>query len=147
MDWSDFFEKTRVAAKADSFYKLAPMLGITDGAIAHYRQGRRVPQVWVVAEALKLQGHPEPEKAAIAIMKAGALTSEERGFWRRLAAATAMILLCAIPLASFPTKASTYATELLQSAHYVLRGWLARLNSRSRHTVWNRPGAAATLAA
>jgi len=91
MDWSDFFEKTRVAAKAESFSKLAPMLGITDGAIGHYRQGRRVPQVWVVADALRIQGHPEPEKAAIQIMKQAALTSPERTFWKRLAA-TAMTL-------------------------------------------------------
>lgn len=93
MDWSDFFEKTRVAAGAESFSKLAPMLGITDGAIGHYRQGRRVPQVWVVADALRIQGHPEPEKAAIQIMKQAALTSPERTFWKRLAATAVALLL------------------------------------------------------
>lgn len=98
MDWSDFFERTRVAAKVDSFAKLAPMLGISDGAIGHYRQGRRVPQVWVVAEALKIQGNPEPEKAAIQIMKQAAISSEERTFWRRLAA-TAMTLTIGVGLA------------------------------------------------
>lgn len=93
MDWGDFFERTRVAANVESFSKLAPLLGITDGAIGHYRQGRRVPQVWVVAEALKLQGHPSPERAAIGIMKAAALTSPERTFWKRLSSATAAIVL------------------------------------------------------
>ena len=93
MDWNEFFEKTRKAAGAESFAKLAPMLGISDGAIGHYRQGRRVPQVWVVAEALKLQGHPQPEKAAIQIMKAAALSSPERAFWRKLAASAALLLV------------------------------------------------------
>jgi hypothetical protein len=74
MDWNDFFERTRVAAKVGSYSKLAPLLGITDGAIGHYRMGRRVPQVWVVADALRIQGHPEPEKQAIEIMKRAALT-------------------------------------------------------------------------
>lgn len=91
MDWNDFFERTRVSAKVDSYSKLAPLLGITDGAIGHYRMGRRVPQVWVVADALRIQGHPEPEKQAIEIMKRAALTSPERTFWKRLAA-TAMAL-------------------------------------------------------
>lgn len=100
MDWNDFFEKTRRDAGVESFAKLAPLLGISDGAIGHYRQGRRVPQVWVVAEALKLQGHPQPEKAAIQIMKAAALSSPERAFWRKLAASAAMVVLMigALPL-------------------------------------------------
>jgi hypothetical protein len=99
MDWNEFFEKTRKAADVESFSKLAPMLGITDGAIGHYRQGRRVPQVWVVADALRIQGHPEPEKAAIQIMRQAALTSPERTFWKRLSA-TAMTLAIGISLTS-----------------------------------------------
>lgn len=98
MDWNEFFEKTRKAADVESFSKLAPMLGITDGAIGHYRQGRRVPQVWVVADALRIQGHPEPEKAAIQIMRQAALTSPERTFWKRLSA-TAMTLAIGVSLA------------------------------------------------
>ncbi len=105
MDWADFFERTRVAAGVESFSKLAPLLDITDGAIGHYRQGRRVPQVWVVAAALQIQGHPTPEKAAIEIMKKAALTSPERTFWKKLAGTTAM-LLCAIGFSSaMPGKA------------------------------------------
>lgn len=103
MDWNDFFERTRVAAKVESYSKLAPLLGITDGAIGHYRMGRRVPQVWVVADALRIQGHPEPEKQAIEIMKRAALTSPERTFWKRLAA-TAMALCLAVGFA-LPHKA------------------------------------------
>jgi hypothetical protein len=99
MDWNEFFERTRLAAKVESFSKLAPLLGITDGAIGHYRMGRRVPQVWVVADALRIQGHPEPEKQAIEIMKRAALTSPERTFWKRLAA-TAMALLLGVGLVS-----------------------------------------------
>jgi hypothetical protein len=108
MDWADFFERTRVAAGVESFSKLAPMLEITDGAIGHYRQGRRVPQVWVVAAALKIQGHPNPEKAAIEIMKNAALTSPERTFWKKLTASTAM-LLCVVTLAAGPVTAKAYA--------------------------------------
>lgn len=95
MDWVEFFEKTRLAAGVESFAKLAPKLGISDGAISHYRTGKRVPQVWVVAECLKIQGHPQPEKAAIQIMKSEAQTSPERHFWKRLAA-TAMALMLAV---------------------------------------------------
>ncbi|MFL4518728.1 DUF3693 domain-containing protein [Stenotrophomonas pavanii] len=108
MDWNDFFERTRVAAKVESYSKLAPLLGITDGAIGHYRMGRRVPQVWVVADALRIQGHPEPEKQAIEIMKRAALTSPERAFWKRLAA-TAMALCLAVGFA-LPHKAQAAVT-------------------------------------
>ena len=98
MDWIAFFEQTRVAAKVDSLAKLAPLLGVTDGAISHYRVGRRIPQVCVVAEALKIQGHPQPEKAAIQIMKNVALSSTERTFWKKLAASAAAVLLVACTL-------------------------------------------------
>lgn len=99
MDWDDFFVKTRDAAGVDSFSKLAPKLDITDGAIGHYRSGRQIPSVWVVADALRIQGHPNPEKAAVEIMRAEARTSTERRFWKRLAA-TAMTLLVGVGLAS-----------------------------------------------
>ncbi|KAF1727754.1 hypothetical protein CSC76_09205 [Pseudoxanthomonas mexicana] len=108
MDWAEFFERTRVAAGVESFSKLAPMLEITDGAIGHYRQGRRVPQVWVVAAALKIQGHPTPEKAAIEIMKNAALTSPERTFWKKLTATTA-IVLCAVAMQAGPAISKAYA--------------------------------------
>lgn len=112
MDWAEFFERTRVAAGVESFSKLAPMLEITDGAIGHYRMGRRVPQVWVVAAALKIQGHPTPEKAAIEIMKKAALTSPERAFWKRLGTA-AMAVLCAIGFSGAVT-GKAYATSVSQ---------------------------------
>ncbi|HAV4432549.1 TPA: hypothetical protein JIR03_18425 [Acinetobacter baumannii] len=120
MDWNDFFERTRIAAKVESYSKLAPLLGITDGAIGHYRMGRRVPQVWVVADALRIQGHPEPEKQAIEIMKRAALTSPERTFWKRLAA-TAMALCLAVGFA-LPHKAQA-AVSGFESAHavYIMR--------------------------
>jgi len=125
MDWADFFERTRVAAKVDSFSKLAPLLSISDGAIGHYRQGRRVPQVWVVAEALKIQGHAEPEKAAIQIMKQAALSSEERTFWRRLAA-TAMTLAIGFGLAlPQQAQADSGGVSGLQTIHYA-KSWVAR---------------------
>ncbi|UXY46633.1 DUF3693 domain-containing protein [Stenotrophomonas maltophilia] len=120
MDWNDFFERTRVAAKVESYSKLAPLLGITDGAIGHYRMGRRVPQVWVVADALRIQGHPEPEKQAIEIMKRAALTSPERTFWKRLAA-TAMALCLAVGFA-LPHKAQAAAAGFDKAqAVYIMR--------------------------
>lgn len=118
MDWNDFFERTRVSAKVESYSKLAPLLGITDGAIGHYRMGRRVPQVWVVADALRIQGHPEPEKQAIEIMKRAALTSPERTFWKRLAA-TAMTLALGVGLASpRDVQAATGGIDAAPSIHY-----------------------------
>ena len=118
MDWNDFFERTRVAAKVESYSKLAPLLGITDGAIGHYRMGRRVPQVWVVADALRIQGHPEPEKQAIEIMKRAALTSPERTFWKRLAA-TAMMLLLSVGFA-LPDRAHASAQSSQVTKPYTL---------------------------
>lgn len=123
MDWNDFFERTRVAAKVESYSKLAPLLGITDGAIGHYRMGRRVPQVWVVADALRIQGHPEPEKQAIEIMKRAALTSPERTFWKRLAA-TAMALCLAVGFAlPHKTAAAVPGFDKAQAIHavYIMR--------------------------
>lgn len=111
MDWADFFERTRVAANVESFSKLAPLLEISDGAIGHYRQGRRVPQVWVVAAALKIQGHPNPEKAAIEIMKKAALTSPERTFWKRLAATATLLAVVVFPTLSERAHAATAASE------------------------------------
>lgn len=105
MDWGDFFDRTRKAAGVDSFAKLAPLIGVTDGAISHYRVGRSVPQVWVVADCLRIQGHPEPEKAAVEIMRLGARTSPERTFWKRLLATTALLLIVAFP--ALPNYAAT----------------------------------------
>lgn len=138
MDWGDFFERTRTAAQVESFSKLAPLLGITDGAIGHYRQGRRVPQVWVVAEALKIQGHPQPEREAINIMKAAALTSPERVFWKRLSSATAAIFVVAATLlpgvgvgsASASAETPSASRNPADTAYYVKRRagkWLLRL--------------------
>ncbi|OBU68448.1 hypothetical protein A9K58_06440 [Stenotrophomonas maltophilia] len=118
MDWVEFFEKTRQAAGVESFAKLAPKLGISDGAISHYRTGKRVPQVWVVAECLKIQGHPQPEKAAIQIMKSEAQTSPERHFWKRLAA-TAMALMLAVGFAlPHDVQAMPQPGNALHDIHY-----------------------------
>lgn len=125
MDWADFFERTRIAAGVDSFSKLAPLLEISDGAIGHYRQGRRVPQVWVVAAALKIQGHPTPEKAAIEIMKKAALTSPERTFWKRLAATATLLAVVVFPAVPERTQAATHDVSATQSRHYAK--WLAGL--------------------
>lgn len=119
MDWDQFFERTRAAAGVDSYSKLAPLLGITDGAIGHYRQGRRVPQVWVVAEALKIQKHPTPERAAIEIMKAAALTSPERAFWKRLAATASMLILaCSLSLDAKASGIEIAAVSAASDLHY-----------------------------
>lgn len=95
MDWGNFFEQTRIAAGVDSFSKLAPLLHITDGAISHYRTGKRVPSAWTVAAALRIQGHEDAEREAAKIMKAAAKSAEERAFWRKLGAAAA-VALCAV---------------------------------------------------
>lgn len=119
MDWSQFFEDTRKAAGVESFSKLAPKLGITDGAIGHYRSGRQIPSVWVVADALRIQGHPAPEKAAVEIMRSEARTSSERTFWKRLAA-TAVALTLAVGLASpAPVQASESGHN--DDALYIMR--------------------------
>lgn len=133
MDWADFFERTRVAAKVDSFSKLAPKVGITDGAIHHYRTGNRIPQVWVVADCLRVQGHPEPEKAAIQIMKDEARTPTERTFWKRLAA-TAMTLVIGVSLA-LPVRAEAVLErfEASPSIHYAK--W--RIGRHDREFVWS----------
>ncbi|HHA2457036.1 TPA: DUF3693 domain-containing protein [Stenotrophomonas maltophilia] len=128
MDWVEFFEKTRQAAGVESFAKLAPKLGISDGAISHYRTGKRVPQVWVVAECLKIQGHPQPEKAAIQIMKSEAQTSPERHFWKRLAA-TAMALMLAVGFAlPHDVQAMPQPGSALHDIHYA-QSWIGRIRA------------------
>jgi hypothetical protein len=133
MDWNAFFERTRAAAGVDSFAKLAPMIGVTDGAIGHYRQGRRVPQAWVVAACLRVQGHEHPERGAAEILKSAAATSDERRFWKQLGTA-ALIALCAMPLTGLVVKSEAYASGLPESASYVNQYRMsgARLASESR---------------
>ena len=114
MDWNAFLEKTPRAADVDSFAKLAPMIGVTDGAIHHYRVGRNVPQVWVVAECLRIQGHPEPEKAAVQIMKNEARTSPERAFYKKLAATTILLLFVVVPFLN-PTAAHATSPRVLNA--------------------------------
>jgi len=132
MDWDDFFEKTRVAAGVESFSKLAPKLGVTDGAIGHYRRGRQIPSVWVVADALRIQKHPNPEIAAVEIMRNEARTSSERTFWKRLAA-TAMTLVLGVGLAS-PGDAHAAMRAGFEHTDYTLceMTYLARLHRRLR---------------
>ena len=48
MDWNDFFERTRVAAKVESYSKLAPLLGITDGAATEIVSGDLNPNDLVI---------------------------------------------------------------------------------------------------
>lgn len=123
MNWDAFFARTLEASGLSSYSQLAPKLGISDGAISHYRTGKRVPQVWVVAEALKVQGHPSPEKAAIEIMKAAALTSPERTFWKRLAASTALLALAFS--FSLDTKAETLGyQEVTEAKLYIMRSYV-----------------------
>ena len=127
MNWADFFDKTLAASTAENWSQLAPMLGISDGAISHYRTGKRVPQVWVVADALKVQGHPTPEKAAIEIMKTAALTSTERNFFKRLAATAALLLVLIMPT----VQETAYAREqIAQETHSS-----AMLNSNAEYTL------------
>lgn len=128
MNWDDFFARTLEKSGLSSYAQLAPKLGISDGAISHYRTGKRVPQVWVVAEALKVQGHPQPEKAAIEIMKAAALTSPERTFWRRLAATATLLAVGVLGVAQQPAQAATAGVE--REAVHIMRNnllWWGRL--------------------
>lgn len=144
MDWNEFFERTRVAAGVESYSKLAPMLGITDGAIGHYRQGRRIPQVWVVADALRIQGHPAPEKAAIEVMKKAALTSPERTFWRRLAATATLLAVGVLGMAQQPAQAATAGFEAdgLYIMRNAVRYWIGALRDWLAHKL-HRPRPAA----
>ena len=144
MDWDAFFQRTLVASGLKNYSQLAPRLGISDGAISHYRTGKRVPQVWVVAECLKVQGHPTPEKAAIEIMKAAALTSPERTFWKRLAASTA--LLCLVFLPGLPAHAAAVnsASMAEPSVHYAkfrIRAWTRRLALWLARKIYGGPDA------
>lgn len=96
MDWVAFFEQTRNAAKAKNFVELAAMLKISDGAISHYRTGKRLPTAWIIANCLKLQGHASPEQEAAKILREEAHSAEERAFWKRLTTAAAAALLCVV---------------------------------------------------
>jgi hypothetical protein len=108
MDWNAFFEKTLQASGVESYAKLAPKLGVSDGAISHYRTGKRTPQAWVVAAALRIQGSEQPEREAADLMKAAAPTSTERSFWKRLASAAALVLYIG---AALPSPATAHVID------------------------------------
>src|SRR5690606_5839284 len=84
------------------------------------------PQVWVVAECLRIQGHPEPEKEAIRIMKSEARTSTERTFYRKLLATSTLVLMIALPWAN-PALAYSTSPPMNGSTSYalceVVDGW------------------------
>lgn len=91
MDWDQFFERTRVAAGVDSFAKLAPKLGVTDGAkrnrppsrLADTQQARTrkewVTSGWVVNSGQRQPGREQaPGSGHFARSAGGALVGEER---------------------------------------------------------------------
>lgn len=153
MDWDQFFERTRVAAGAESFAKLAPKLGVTDGAIGHYRRGRQIPSVWVVADALRIQGHPQPEKAAVEIMRSEARTSNERKFWKRLAATATLLAVGVLGSAQVPAQAAGAAFKdgsdsiLCEMLYWgrILRDWLAHKLHRPKPSPTNLEAFAAWI--
>lgn len=141
MNWTEFFAQTMRAVNVESYAQLAPRLGVSKAAISHYATGKRVPQAWVVAAALKLQGDATPEKSAAQILRDAAVTSEERAFWKRMASAAAVVL--AVLLTGAPIRADAYVSGMerattgvsesaVRSIHYAqlwqwLRRWLMRL--------------------
>ena len=129
MDWGKFFEDTRRGAGVESFAKLAPLLHVTDGAISNYRTGKNVPSAWVVAKALKLQGHENPEREAARIMKEAAKSADERAFWRKLGTAAILALAVVLPYRPAEAKPETltepgyrhYAKWLMARALHLFR--------------------------
>lgn len=119
MDWATFFDKTRIAAGAKSFTELAPKLGVTDGAISHYRTGKRVPSAWTVAACLKIQGVKDPEKQAAKIMVDATNNAQERAFWRRFAAAAAVgaVTLCAMQISADGPALLAFAAPAMPGMH------------------------------
>lgn len=98
-----------------SDYKLAHFLGLTDGAIRHYRHGRSLPDEMAcqkIAKALDIDG----DVLAAHMLSARAKDDDTRRMWKRIAerlgGVAACALIAAFSIAPNPAQAGNTAPSL-----------------------------------
>lgn len=129
-------DKAKAAHSIPSDYKLAQVLGVTDGAVRNYRHGRSMPDDLVIMKLCELSGD-DPEYVAACIQSQRAANDESAGLWSRVAerlkssANVLVTTLVATLFAALTTDQAYAAAALLdssavQSVYYVksLVDWL-----------------------
>ncbi|MDT7522021.1 DUF3693 domain-containing protein [Rhodoferax sp. TBRC 17198] len=105
---ADLLERAKAKANIESDYRLAKVIGITHGAMTHYRQGRTLPNESVIEQLCALSGDDAGVIAA-QIQAERSKTPEAKNMWLmvaarlRGAAQTAILSVCfAIALIALP---------------------------------------------
>jgi hypothetical protein len=105
---ADLLERAKAKANIESDYRLAKVIGITHGAMTHYRQGRTLPNESVIEQLCALSGDDAGVIAA-QIQAERSKTPQAKNMWLmvaarlRGAAQTAILSVCfAIALIAFP---------------------------------------------
>lgn len=82
MNWSDILDEAKKNLRLRSDYALGKVLGLTDGAIPHYRKGRRSPDANVLWKLAEINNKPFGLYAAMA-EEHRAKTAELKEAWRQ----------------------------------------------------------------
>lgn len=82
---AEFLDSVKARASIDSDYRLAKVIGITHGAMTHYRMGRTLPNESVIEQLCALSGD-DPDYIAAQIQAARAKDGPARVMWSRIAA-------------------------------------------------------------
>lgn len=82
---ADLLERAKAGAGIDSDYRLAKIIGITHGAMSHYRMGRTLPNEKVIEQLCALSGD-DPDLIAAQIQAARAPNEAAKNLWLRIAA-------------------------------------------------------------
>lgn len=113
---ADLLERAKAKANIESDYRLAKVIGITHGAMTHYRQGRTLPNESVIEQLCALSGDDAGVIAA-QIQAERSKTPEAKNMWLmvaarlRGAAQTAILSVCfAIALIALPAQDARAST-------------------------------------
>lgn len=101
-----------------SDYKLAHFLGLTDGAIRHYRHGRSLPDEMAcqkIAKALDIDG----DVLAAQMLSMRAKDQDTRRMWERIAERLGGIAACALVATSLVASSPSKAAQSSDSVYYV----------------------------
>lgn len=82
---ADLLERAKAKGNIESDYRLAIVIGITHGAMTHYRQGRTLPNEKVIAQLCALSGD-DPGVVAAQIQAARSKSPEAVNMWNMIAA-------------------------------------------------------------
>lgn len=81
---AEFLDAVKAAAKIESDYRLAKVIGISHGGMTNYRTGRNLPNEKVIQQLCALSGH-DPDLIAAQVQAARAQSDEGKALWLRVA--------------------------------------------------------------